>query len=482
MYENVAGTHIPPHILRSIYTTLTNDASAEQDKEIDERVRLAVLGLDPDLVVDLRHLNKGRPGDTFEAFFGALETEVEDLVAADERRHNIEHISKYISVRDLIEQVRSKLPEGIPIPSESTVLFAFVPKNAHNNVAKLYKGRIPLRLKVQTRQLRTSPQDEHYCAAMFKYIKQYAIKVHDDCTFVCMDDKSKVDFGEPGQYTSSGVRGKKSIVPMNSTLSCLDHDVQSKGSLTPSVILEVAVPRQYEDSFYRGQVYVTFKDSIFQPSTPFRHVVELQHILEAKEERKPGLFMYTDGGPDHRVTYGAVKLSLIVLFKRMNLEFLVACRTAPGHSWANPAERIMSLLNLAFQNTALAREQASADVETAIRSCSSMKEIRKKAERNHRIKDEWLQSVQPIIETLTSRATRVQLKGEQCQVFKAASDDEVEMAEAEVTLIDPTIQFGHYQQQHLVRSQQLKKVIGMISCYTSDIAYINIKLFKSFLF
>lgn len=215
MYENVASTHFPPHILRSIYTTLTNDASADQNKEIDERVRLTVLGLDLDLVVDLRHLNKGRPGDTFEAFFSALETEVEDLVAADERRHNIEHISKFISVRDLIEQVSSKLPEGIPIPSESTVLFAFVRKNAHVNVAKLYKGRIPLRLKVQTRQLRTSHQDEHYCAAMFKYSKQYAIKVHDDCTFVCINDKSKVDFGEPRQYTSSGVRGKKSIVPMN---------------------------------------------------------------------------------------------------------------------------------------------------------------------------------------------------------------------------------------------------------------------------
>lgn len=158
----------------------------------------------------------------------------------------------------------------------------------------------------------------------------------------------------------------------------LDRDVQSKGSLTPSVILDVAVPRQYEDSFYRGQIYVTFKDSIFQPSTPFRHVVELKHILEAKEERKPGLFMYTDGGPDHRVTYGAVKLSLIVLFKRMNLEFLVACRTAPGHSWANPAERIMSFLSLAFQNTALAREQASADVETVIRGFSSMKEKSRK--------------------------------------------------------------------------------------------------------
>lgn len=54
------------------------------------------------------------------------------------------------------------------------------------------------------------------------------------------------------------------------------------------------------------------------------------------------------------------QLSFLSLFcSIVNLEFLVACRTAPGHSWANPAERIMSLLNLAFQNTALAREQAS---------------------------------------------------------------------------------------------------------------------------
>lgn len=44
MYENVAGTHIPPRILRSIYATFTNDASAEQNKKIDKRVRLAALG------------------------------------------------------------------------------------------------------------------------------------------------------------------------------------------------------------------------------------------------------------------------------------------------------------------------------------------------------------------------------------------------------------------------------------------------------
>ncbi|KAL3865743.1 hypothetical protein ACJMK2_043103 [Sinanodonta woodiana] len=348
-YGNIAGTILPPHILQSIYTTFTNDASADQNKEIDNRVHLSVLGIDPDLVVDLRHLNKGRPNDTFDVFFQTLEKEIQDMVAADERRHNTEHISRFFV-----------LPEGTNIPSESSVLLAFVPKNAHQNVAKLYKGRIPVRLKVQTRQLHAQHQDDHYCSALFKYCRAYATQFRDISNFVCMDDKSKLDFGEPDLFTSTGVRGKKSIVPMNSVLSCLDHDVQSKGSLTPSFVLDVDIP-----------VLVTFKDSIFQASTPFRHIVELETILKAKNENKPALFMYTDGGPDHRVTYGAVKFSLIVLFRRLQLEFLVACRTAPGHSWTNPAERIMSLLNIAFQNTALARELASSDVETILKTCGT---------------------------------------------------------------------------------------------------------------
>lgn len=66
-------------------------------------------------------------------FFGALETEVVDLVAADEKRHNIVHISKYIPVRDLIEQVRSKLSEGTPIPSKSTVLCSKELQGCTNN-------------------------------------------------------------------------------------------------------------------------------------------------------------------------------------------------------------------------------------------------------------------------------------------------------------------------------------------------------------
>lgn len=442
MYENIAGIKIPPYILRSIYASLTNDATADQNPDIDERVRLSILGSDAELVVDLRHLNKGAPGDTFNVFLEQLEKEVLDVTAADERRHNVEHISQYLSVRDMIETVKAKVPEGTAIPSESTVLLAFVPKNAHTKVAKLYKGRVPLRLKVQTRQLRSSHQDDHYCAALFQYAREYAVQFREYCHFICMDDKAKVDFGEPGLYASSGVRGKKSIVPTNSNLSCLDHDVQNKGSLTPSVVLDVDVPEDVSDSFYRGQVTLTIKDSVFEPSSPFRHMVELQHILEVQEDRKPCLIIYTDGGPDHRTTYHAVKLSLIVLFKRLGLEFLVACRTAPGNSWANPAERIMSLLNIAFQNTALARDEGNAEFEQNIRGCNSMSEIRKKAEKVDGLKESWLRSVDSVKSLLESRAERVKLKEKQFKCRPPATADEIEMAEAEVTLIDPAIAIG----------------------------------------
>lgn len=48
--------------------------------------------------------------------------------------------------------------------------------------------------------------------------------------------------GNPGALMSTGVRGKLSIVPTTSTLSALDHDMQSSGSLTPFVYLDCEIP------------------------------------------------------------------------------------------------------------------------------------------------------------------------------------------------------------------------------------------------
>jgi len=50
------------------------------------------------------------------------------------------------------------------------------------------------------------------------------------------------------------------------------------------------------------------------------------------------LFIYTDGGADHILTYLPVKLSLISIFLKLDLDFLCVARTAPHHSWRNPAK------------------------------------------------------------------------------------------------------------------------------------------------
>ena len=98
-----------------------------------------------------------------------------------------------------------------------------------------------------------------------------------------------------------------------------------------------------------GSVFVGLKDAVFEHSTPLRHSCELYSVLQSLSISKPILFLYSDGGPDHRLTYSSVKLSLICLFLMLNLDYLCAARTAPYHSWKNPVERIMSLLNLGLQ-------------------------------------------------------------------------------------------------------------------------------------
>jgi hypothetical protein len=42
VFENVAGIRIPPYVLQSIYASLTIDATADQNPEIDERSYLPI--------------------------------------------------------------------------------------------------------------------------------------------------------------------------------------------------------------------------------------------------------------------------------------------------------------------------------------------------------------------------------------------------------------------------------------------------------
>ncbi|CAB4387214.1 unnamed protein product [Rhizophagus irregularis] len=94
----------------------------------------------------------------------------------------------------------------------------------------------------------------------------------------------------------------------------------------PSVIFFISIPNNISESFYNGQVF--------------------HQILP------PILCLYTDGGPDHRSVH-----------------------MAPNHSWTNPAEWVMSTLNIGLQGVALKRDQMSPGSEALFKTANMLDNI-----------------------------------------------------------------------------------------------------------
>ena len=89
---------------------------------------------------------------------------------------------------------------------------------------------------------------------------------------------------------------------------------------------------------------------------------------------------------------------------------IVAVRCAPHQSWTNLAERCMSILNLALQNVALQRESMPEEFEKCASDVSSLSELRNLASSKPEFKAAYLQSMQPVIDLLNGRFTRMKLK------------------------------------------------------------------------
>ena len=106
---------------------------------------------------------------------------------------------------------------------------------------------LPTGTQFQVNQVLLSHQDEHNCAFQYKYMR-HSYNVHynykDNVSSLSKPIKSKIGIVGSGQYISSGIRGKKNLVPAASLLSAMGHDVSNKGSITPSVILN-DITRRY---------------------------------------------------------------------------------------------------------------------------------------------------------------------------------------------------------------------------------------------
>ena len=105
------------------------------------------------------------------------------------------------------------------------------------------------------------------------------------------------------------------------------------------------------------------------------------------------LMLHTDCGLDHRLPYLSVQLTVIAVFLLGDLDFAV--RTRPYHSWCNPVERIMSILNLALQSVELMRTNMDQKFEQAISKCKSMENVSQQAEAIPGVQDAFIDSIEP---------------------------------------------------------------------------------------
>ena len=186
-------------------------------------------------------------------------------------------------------------------------------------------------------------------------------------------------------------------------------------------------------------MHVGTKDAIFEPSSPLRHATELNGILNSIDDTHLILMLYTKGGPDHRLTYLSVQLTLIALFLSRDLDMVVAVRTPPYHSWRNPVERIMSILNLALQSVGLMQTKMDQRFEQAMSKCKSMEDVRQQAEALPGFQDAFIDSIEPVKVLLQSLFPRLELKGEQFQTFTSANSITMDTIWNALLVIDSTL-------------------------------------------
>lgn len=95
----------------------------------------------------------------------------------------------------------------------------------------------------------------------------------------------------------------------------------------------------------------------------------------------------------------------------------MAVRSAPYQSWRNPADLIISILNLALQEVALMRKEMSPKFEAAIHSCKSVKDIPTACANHPGPKEAIVMSIKPVKVLLESLFGQAGIKGKAISSF-----------------------------------------------------------------
>ena len=202
--------------------------------------------------------------------------------------------------------------------------------------------------------------------------------------FISLDDKYRIKVGEPGFPVAAAEHGRRVLVSCDTSFEVGDHDFTCI-SIVLSVCFIIDILESVESSWYTGKVLVGLKEAVFEPSSPPRHIAELHDIVTSQDlQMKPIMFMYTDGGLDHRLTYLSVQLSLTSLFLKLDLDFLCLLY-----------HFIPFIFHLEFQSIGLMRKQVEEGLESTISKCSNIKQLRAATEKEPELVDAVLDSMPP---------------------------------------------------------------------------------------
>ena len=82
---------------------------------------------------------------------------------------------------------------------------------------------------------------------------------------------------------------------------------------------------------------------------------------------------------------------------------LVAVRTCPYQSWTNPAERVMSILNLALQNVSLERKEMDKESEKVMKNKKNVKAVQDVIKSHPEMKSKVEGSLKSVTDLLDER-------------------------------------------------------------------------------
>ncbi|GES99622.1 hypothetical protein GLOIN_2v1766467 [Rhizophagus clarus] len=220
--------------------------------------------------------------------------------AADYKRRK-----EIIKVRT-IKHFREKMNEDYGIyMAKSTLQNYMQPKHPGSKEAQRHHHPAQIHFAAVRRDEMNSHVDEHYCLASVK--------------------------GVPLGMAAVG-RTFKTIQTTNEPVSVPDHDFPkaAKHKLVPSVYLLIN-PFDTNDSLRSGKVQIFIRPEYFLSTSCETHMVDLMSIT--KEENfhefthngdsvKPFWCLLTDGGPDENPRFLANITKYLLLFKKLDLDYL----------------------------------------------------------------------------------------------------------------------------------------------------------------